>query len=143
MPEFTSGNWHNLDKQNRLFIPAKMRDDLGKRFIVYKASNGENCLFLYTLETWKQMKDKINNQPPSLKLTKQQRHLHINSEEVETDQQGRITINSEFCKFAGLQGETLILGVDQRIEIWSRKEYEAMLEEDEKHEEYITFDLPV
>lgn len=142
MPRFYSKNWHNLDKQNRLFIPAKMREDLGERFIIYKATNGEKCLFLYTMEIWEQMADKINDQPPSLKLTNQQRFLHINSDAAGTDKQGRITINSEFCEFAGLEGETLIMGVGQRVEIWSRKEYELMLARAAAHEEYTTIDLP-
>ena len=143
MPRFYGKNWHNLDQQNRLFIPAKMRESLGDRFIIYKAANGEKCLFLYSMDTWEQMTDQLNNQPPSLQLTNQQRFLHLNSDDVGTDSKGRITINSEFCNFAGLEGETLIMGVGQRIEIWSRKEYEAMLAKAAEHIEYTNIDLPL
>lgn len=134
---FNGMNRHNLDKQNRLFIPAKMREELGKKFVLFQAVNGDRCLYIYSVETWEKLADEIDNQPPSPELTMQQRIFANNSDTVETDPQGRITIKPDFVAFAGLEGESLITGAGHRIEIWNPKEHEKMLEKGKN----ITFNL--
>lgn len=41
---------HNLDAKGRLFIPAKLREELGDVF--YVTVSHEKCLWAYPPETW-------------------------------------------------------------------------------------------
>lgn len=54
---------HSLDAKGRLFIPAKLREELGGCFVVTKGLDG--CLFVYAQEEWEQLEAKINSLPMS------------------------------------------------------------------------------
>ena len=60
---------HTIDAKGRLFIPAKLREELGASFQVAIGSNrdenGEACkyLVLYPKEVWRQLEEKINALP--------------------------------------------------------------------------------
>ena len=41
---------HALDSKGRLFIPVKLRDDLGERFIITRGL--DQCLFVYPPNEW-------------------------------------------------------------------------------------------
>ena len=117
---------HNLDQKNRLAIPAKLRESLGESFILCLAPNGDHCLFAYSQEDWQGIMDSINQQPPSRKLTMQQRAIHMNADLAETDKQGRITIPQRFIQQAGFEHEVFIFGVGKRVEFWSPSEWARM-----------------
>ena len=42
---------HNVDAKNRLFVPAKYREELGETFIVSQSIRG-NYLKIYSHEEW-------------------------------------------------------------------------------------------
>ena len=44
---------HSLDTKNRLFIPAKHREELGESFMVAKSIR-ENCLKVYSMAEWEE-----------------------------------------------------------------------------------------
>lgn len=136
------GNYtHNLDQKNRLAIPAKLREELGECFVLYIPQNGDRCLFGYSLEDWKVLMDKLNDQPVTRRLTREQRFVHLNSDRVEVDKQGRFTIPPRFMEHAGFEHEVFILGAGKRVEFWEPSRWaemeQAYLEEDDDH----TFDL--
>ena len=54
---------HNIDAKGRLNFPAKLREDLGQRFIVTKGL--DDCLFVYSLEEWERLEQKIKELPMS------------------------------------------------------------------------------
>ena len=47
---------HSLDAKGRLIMPAKLRDDIGEKFIVTKGLDG--CLFAYSISEWKNFEEK-------------------------------------------------------------------------------------
>jgi MraZ protein len=54
---------HTIDTKGRLFVPAKLRDELGFTFTITKGL--DDCLFLYSKENWQQLEDKIKALPLS------------------------------------------------------------------------------
>ena len=42
---------HSLDTKGRLIMPAKLREDIGEKFIITKGLDG--CLFAFSIEEWK------------------------------------------------------------------------------------------
>ena len=50
-----------LDDKNRLFVPAKLRAELGEDFYVTLGVNcGHRCLTVYTAAEWQQLSDNFN-----------------------------------------------------------------------------------
>ncbi|MGY3766519.1 division/cell wall cluster transcriptional repressor MraZ [Vagococcus vulneris] len=136
---------HNIDTKGRLIIPAKLRDSLGDRFVVTRGMDG--CLFGYPLEEWSALEEKLQNMPLSKKDARTfVRFFYSAATECEIDKQGRINVPSNLRAFADLVKECCIVGVSNRIEIWSSDRWQIFSEEaeenfDEIAENMIDFDF--
>ncbi|MCD6219091.1 division/cell wall cluster transcriptional repressor MraZ [Candidatus Calescamantes bacterium] len=115
-----------LDDKNRFFVPAKLREKLlplGKRLIL--ARGLDKCLLLYPLEEWKTLVQKVSHLPFTLPEARQfTRHLFSGAYECEIDSQGRIPLPQHLKEYAGITREIVIIGVGDRIEIWSKDKWE-------------------
>lgn len=136
---------HNIDSKGRLIIPAKFRDKLGEMFVLTRGL--DQCLFGYPIEEWKVLEEKLKKLP----LTKKDaraftRFFFSAATECEIDKQGRINISAPLTKYAHLEKECVILGVTNRIEIWSKENWEQYFAESEESfseiaENMIDFDI--
>lgn len=123
---------HNIDSKGRLIVPSKLRDSLGERFIVTRGMDG--CLFGYTLDSWANLEASMKDMP----LTKKDartfvRFFYSAATECEIDKQGRINIPVKLREFAGLEKTCIIIGVSDRIEIWSEDRWLAFSKEAEEN----------
>ncbi|MBM7692371.1 MraZ protein [Peribacillus deserti] len=114
---------HNIDNKGRIIVPAKFRDGLGEEFVLTRGL--DQCLFGYPLEEWKQLEEKLK----ALPLTKKDaraftRFFFSGASECELDKQGRINIPAPLTSYAQLEKECVVLGVSNRIEIWSKPLWE-------------------
>lgn len=110
---------HTIDVKGRLIVPAKFRNDLGDLFILTRGL--DQCLFGYPLSEWEIIEEKLKNLP----LTKKDaraftRFFFSGATECELDKQGRINIATPLINYANLEKECVVLGVSNRIEIWSK-----------------------
>ena len=126
MAEFMGQYTHNLDQKNRLAIPAKIREQLGESFVLCKPQNGDRCLYGYANEDWAKMMERFDSQEPSRKLTLQRRLIFKNTDRVEVDKQGRITIPAYFMDAAEFDREIFILGTGRHVEFWNPAVWDAM-----------------
>ena len=117
---------HTIDAKGRLFIPAKLREELGDTF--YLAMGVDACLAIYPQATWDRFLEIYRAQPMS--QSKVMRPLFANAVKCEPDSQGRIVIPQKLRKYAGLEKETVIIGVHDRAEIWSAAAWNAQEEEE-------------
>ena len=117
---------HTIDAKGRLFIPAKLREELGDTF--YLAVGVDACLAIYPMETWNRFTEKFASLPMS--QSKAMRPLFANAAKCELDAQGRIVIPQKLRKYAGLEKEAVIIGVNDRAEIWSADAWNAQEEEE-------------
>lgn len=115
---------HNIDKKGRVFIPAKLRNDLGESFVVSKALDGTPCLFVYSLEEWQRLNDRLK-ETSFVKARSLQRFFFGGAVQMEYDAQGRACIPQNLREYAGLaEGETAtIVGASNRIEIWNSEQW--------------------
>lgn len=105
---------HSLDNKGRLFIPAKLRDELGDVF--YVTLSMDRCLCLYSCENWKQFSDKVNAMP-YIKQRKM-RPLFAYAARCELDAQGRALIPQNLRDYAGFNKNVVVLGCNNHAELW-------------------------
>ena len=117
---------HSIDAKGRLFIPAKLREELGVTF--YLAMGVDECLAIYPQETWNRFTEKFASLPMSQSAA--MRPLFANASKCELDSQGRIVIPQKLRKYAGLDKDVVIIGVNDRAEIWSAETWNAREEEE-------------
>ena len=131
---------HNIDDKGRLIIPSKFRSELGESIIITKGL--DKCLFVYSLKEWNKITEKIS----ALQFTKKnvrafERAFIGGASTIEFDKQGRINITSPLVHYANIEKECVIIGVNERLEIWSKEEFEKYMKENEESLEEITEDL--
>lgn len=121
---------HTLDDKNRLAIPAKFRAKLTKGAVITRGL--DNCLFIYTKEEWAKLSEKISSLPlAQAKSRAFSRLMLAGAMEASVDKQGRLVVPDYLKQFAGLNKNTVIAGVMNRLEIWDEKawtEYSAVTE---------------
>ncbi|MBT9155181.1 MAG: Transcriptional regulator MraZ [Firmicutes bacterium] len=134
------GNYvHSVDEKGRLSLPAKFRERLGASFVTTHGLDG--CLFVYPMPEW----ETISNRLRDLSTTKSNarafsRLFFANAQECECDKQGRVSLPLHQREHAALSGETVIIGANSRVEIWSaenwarykklvQSDYEALAED--------------
>ena len=109
---------HSIDDKGRLILPAKFREDLGDNFIITRGL--EECLFIYSISEWEKITHKLNNLPFTKKDARSfMRFFLSGATATEFDKQGRINITSPLISYAELKKECVIIGVGDRLEIWS------------------------
>lgn len=120
---------HSIDTKGRLIMPAKLKEDIGEKFIITKGLDG--CLFVYSQKEWQAFEEKLRTlstyQRDARALT---RFFLAGATECETDKQGRFLIASNLREFAGLEKEVVIIGVLDKIEIWSKDKWLKYSEEE-------------
>ena len=96
---------HTIDAKGRLFIPAKLREELGDTF----------------------------ESLPYTK-TKAMRPLFANAAKCEPDAQGRIVLPQKLRAYAHLEKDVVVIGVSNRAEIWNAEKW-AEIEAEELNPE--------
>lgn len=121
---------HTIDAKGRMIVPAKFREDLGEQFVLTRGL--DQCLFGYPMNEWKLIEEKLK----ALPLTKKDaraftRFFFSGATECELDKQGRVNIASSLLNYAKLEKECVVIGVSNRIELWSKVIWEQYTEEQE------------
>ncbi len=116
---------HNIDAKGRLFIPAKLREELGNRF--FMTVGQDHCLTVYSEECWNGVMERMKEL--SYSKVKQLRFMFANATDCEPDGQGRILIPAKLRQYAGLEKEVVVAGSFDRVEIWNAQRWAAMEEE--------------
>jgi len=122
---------HNLDEKNRLAIPAKLRRELNGSLIITRGL--DKCLFVLTVNEWSKLIDKISNLPLGKKPARAlARVMLAGASEIILDKTGRAMIPEFLKNYAGIAKSAVIVGVNNRLEIWSQErwnEYDKLAEE--------------
>ena len=119
---------HNIDEKGRLIIPAKFRDEIGSSFVVTRGLDG--CLFVYSLVEWEKIVSKLKTLPFTKKDARIFTRFFLSSATVcEFDKQGRINLVNSLIEYAGLKKECAIIGVNDRLEIWSLDKFNNLMKE--------------
>jgi len=114
---------HTLDTKGRIILPSRFRDvareNSIERFFVTRGL--EKCVFMFSEYEWRAIEQKFKN----LSFTKEQsrnfnRMFFAGAAEVIPDKQGRFIVPQNLKEHANIKGNTVIIGVSNRIEIWDQ-----------------------
>lgn len=120
---------HTIDDKGRITIPSKLRYELGEQFVVTKGLDG--CLFIYPKDEWDNITKKYKELPNTKDARNYLRFFLSGAIIGEFDKQGRLNITGPLIKYADLKKECVIIGVNERLEIWSKERFEQFMKDNE------------
>jgi MraZ protein len=122
MARFFGRYEHSLDAKGRLILPSKFRHAFERGG--YLSQYNDRCLALWTPEDFeKQMSIMETNQQLSTEQRNLARLWAAGSQEVEIDKQGRMAIPAYLREYARFEGDVLVHGAIDRIEIWDPQQW--------------------
>lgn len=110
---------HSVDAKGRVILPAKFREKLGDEFVMTVGLDG--CLYVYPNEEWEVFAEQLSNLPGTAEGREFQRYFYENAVSCEIDKQGRVLIPADLRAAAGLVKDIVFIGMNKRIEIWSKE----------------------
>ncbi len=136
---------HNLtlDNKGRLSIPAKYREVLATMYGNQLVLTGlDRCIVAYPLTEWQKFEEKAR-QLPSLKRDVRNffRGFYSAASECSLDRQGRVLIPPQLREYAGLDREVVLVGIANKMEIWSKEQWEEQSRENQSRLEEIAEEL--
>lgn len=118
-----------LDDKNRLFVPAKLRAELGEDFFVTLGVNcGHRCLTVYTAEDWAVLVQNYNNLPISHRSAATSL-IFMNATQCTPDKQFRFSLTQALLDYANLGRDVMIVGRAGQAEIWDAEEFDRFEQE--------------
>ena len=118
-----------LDEKNRLFVPAKLRAEMGEDFFVTLGVNcGRSCLTVYTAKDWEMLVQNYNALPISQRSAATSL-IFINATECNPDKQFRFTLTQNLLDYAGIGKDVVIVGRAGQAEIWDAEAFNAFEKE--------------
>ena len=132
---------HSIDAKGRLFIPARLRDELGENFHVTlsaerdkQTNSARKYLVAYSNESWDSLMEKIKEK--SKAEQKRMRTIFSHAAWCELDGQGRILLPQPLRTYAGLKKNVTIVGSGECVEFWDSDVW-AVIDEIESSPEFV------
>ncbi len=122
---------HTIDEKNRVSMPAKFRQELGKKIIITPGLG--KCLFIFTIKEWEKVSKKLSDSEADLSFLKADqrsfnRYMFGRAAEVDIDSIGRMLIPEFLQEGIRLRDKAAIIGVKDRVEIWNEKAWSEQKE---------------
>lgn len=117
---------HAIDRKGRLILPAKFREAAKAHFVekFFVTRGLDKCLFMFSEEEWKTQEGKFKAIPFTQAQARTFNRLYFSGAvEVAPDSQGRLLLPQYLKDFAGIKRDVVIVGVSNRIEIWSKDKW--------------------
>ena len=115
---------HKIDDKRRIALPAKFRRTLGTSLGITRGL--DTCLFVFSTQQWQSIVEKLSQlsvgQADSRAFA---RYMFAGAAEAETDQLGRMLVPSELAEHAKLADTAVLLGVNDRCELWNEAAWDA------------------
>lgn len=129
---------HTIDEKNRISLPAKFRKEMGKKIIITPGL--DNCLFIFNLGEWEKVSKKLSDSTGDLSfLSGDQRSFNRNmfgqATDAEVDAIGRILIPDFLKDRINLGKSAVLVGVQDRVEVWNEKVWAQYKQNAEKEAE--------
>jgi MraZ protein len=122
---------HSLDSKGRVILPAKFRADFERGG--YLSEHREGCLALWTPGEFQRQLQAMQEHAAEGRTERNRARLWAaSSHEVEIDRQGRMAIPAHLREFASLEGDVLVHGAIDRIELWNPTVWEERVVPEER-----------
>jgi MraZ protein len=122
---------HAIDSKGRLIVPAKFRDALkGQQVTALFLTRGlDGCLFLFPESEWRLAESRFKQIPFTKGEGRKFNRLFFSgATEVTIDGLGRLLVPKSLKEFAGIKQQVVVVGVSNRMEIWSKEKWQAYYE---------------
>jgi len=129
-----------IDEKGRISIPVKFRTQLKTKVVITRGL--DNSLFLYGMDEWKKLAEKLATLPIATANTRAFSRLMLaGAMDCEVDKQGRIIMPGYLKEFARIDKKIVFAGLYNRIEVWSEELWEAYKLQTEKESNNIAEQL--
>jgi len=125
-----------LDSKGRFLFPSTYKKQVTvsvKDSYVVKKDIFEKCLILYQIDEWERQVDVIRTKlnPYNREHSKFLRGFYKNTAEVSLDGNNRILVSKKLLNLIGAKKELQLIGLDNKIEIWAKENYENIEHNDD------------
>jgi MraZ protein len=117
---------HSIDRKGRLIIPSKFREVFKENYVerFFVTRGLDTCLFVFAEDEWKKQETKFRGLPFTSSEARQFNRLYFSGAcDVTCDKQGRIIVPDYLKEFAKIDRDVVIVGVSNRMEIWSKERW--------------------
>jgi len=113
---------HSIDKKGRVAIPARLREAFGD--IAVLSRGFEKCIMVYPLGEWNKVAEKLAALPiTQSKVRRINRSTFSSAFRQDLDGQGRVLVPPQLRDYADINGEVVVVGVHNYLEIWSKENW--------------------
>ena len=116
---------YRIDEKGRLPVPPRFRRALEDGIVLIPGQ--ESCIMAYPFSEWEKVANSLNASGPLTpsKLRRLKRAIFATAFSVNMDGQGRIALPPALRKYAGIESDIVVAGVNNYLEIWSKKNWES------------------
>jgi MraZ protein len=114
---------YKIDSKGRIPIPPKLRNQFADGIVLNRGV--DNCIDVYTQATWQESVAKLQPTTMNEKSRRLNRILFANAFITEIDEQGRVMLTPALRQHASIKDTLVIVGVKDRLEIWSKESWDA------------------
>lgn len=118
---------HSIDRKGRLIIPSKFREVFKENYVerFFVTRGLDTCLFVFTEDEWKKQESRFKALSFTSSEARQFNRIFFSGAcEVTCDRQGRILVPEYLKDFAQIKRDVMIVGVSNRMEIWSKENWQ-------------------
>ncbi len=130
MPSFSGKYYYTVDPKGRLIIPSAFRELISANYgpLLYIANAPfDRCLCIYPQEEWGRLEEKVRSLPRMNDAVEYfMRKVIASAVETGMDRQGRVLIPAAHREDAGINGDVVMVGLVEKIELWDRKEWDSV-----------------
>lgn len=121
--EFT----HTIDDKGRITIPAKFRGELAAGLVVTRGF--DQNLMVFAQQEWEALAAKVAERPLGDESVRAfRRRVFAGAVDLVPDRQGRIIVPQYLRDFAEIDGDVVIAGMFDYIELWSAEAWVTVRE---------------
>ena len=119
---------HTIDSKGRITIPAKFRNLLAGGLVVTRGF--DQNLMLFPMDGWQEMAERIAQRPLSDEDVRAfRRRVFSGAVDLVPDRQGRILLPPYLREFAKIDGDVVISGMFNYLELWSSEAWGTVRED--------------
>jgi MraZ protein len=130
---------HSIDDKGRLTIPARFRAELAGGLVVTRGF--DQNLMMFPLQGWQELAEQILQRPLSNEDVRLfRRRVFSGAVDLEPDRQGRVIVPVYLREFAGINGEVIVAGMYNYVEIWNATAWQQVRQQAESNSDAARWD---
>ncbi len=116
-----------INSKGQVAIPEQVLRELDGNLVITRGF--ERNLLLFPKQEWRSLAEKLLAQPLTNRdIRNLRRRLFSGAVEISADSSGRIALPASLREFAGINGELVLAGMFDYLEIWSIDQWLPVLE---------------